>query len=191
MRNCRRSRPRCSPLVAFIDIRKAYDVVCREGLLWKLRQHGVASCEWRAVASLLGPSAARARLPTGQSPAWACRHGVRQGSVRSPLLFLVFIDDLAQELLRIPGLTVHGLAVTSLLYADDFALLAETPAALQAGLNAASAWAAKWRVTFGVGPTKSAVDCFSRSRAARGESLFIWAADDCRGSKSTGTWESC
>ena len=155
------------PLVAFVDVRKAYDVVWREGLLWKLRGRGVAGPEWHAVAALLGRSAAFAQLHGGRSPVWMCSDGVRQGSVLSPLLFLVFIDDLAHALLQIPG-------IMSFLYADDIAIIADTPEALQAGLDAISRWAANWRMSFGAGAAKSAVMQFPRGRG-EGESPFTLA----------------
>ena len=44
---------RSVPRVAFIDIRKAFDCVWRDGLLWKLCQRGVHGAEWHAVAALL------------------------------------------------------------------------------------------------------------------------------------------
>lgn len=165
----RRSR---RPLVAFLDIRKAFDVVWRDALLWKLRLKQLRGAEWHAIAALLAPTFAYARLPRGNSPPWHAAHGVRQGSVLSPLLFLVFIDDLAQALLRIPGVTLPGYSLAALLYADDLALLAETPAALQAALDIAGAWAARWRMSFGRGPTKTAVMQVSPRGPASGDSPF-------------------
>ena len=165
------ARPRSRPLVAFIDIRKAFDVVWREGLLWKLWCRGARGAEWQAVAALLNPSTSFARTPHGHSPPWASLHGVRQGSILSPLLFLIYIDDLAHALLEVPGISLPGFSITALLYADDIAIVAETPEALQAALDVASAWAESWRATFGTGPSKSAVICF-RGGASQGESPF-------------------
>ena len=58
--------------------------------------------------------------------------GVRQGCVMSPVLFSLFINGLARELKkRGQGVDIGGRRVQMLLYADDIALLAETPDDLQ------------------------------------------------------------
>ena len=47
--------------------------------------------------------------------------------------------------------------VWGFLYADDLVLAADSTSDLQAALDAASRWADRWRLSFGVGPSKSAV----------------------------------
>ena len=78
-------------LVAFVDIRKAYDSVWRDGLLVKLWARGVRGRLWALCAALLGDTSARVRVGGSLSREWAEGRGVRQGAILSPLLFLVFI----------------------------------------------------------------------------------------------------
>ena len=42
-------------------IRKAFDVVWRKGLLWKLHSRGILGSLWHVVAAFLGPSSAFVR----------------------------------------------------------------------------------------------------------------------------------
>lgn len=171
-RGPRGRRPR--PLVAFVDLRKAFDTVWRAGLLWKLRARGVRQSEWFAIEALLSNTWSRVRLPAGTSPPWEGDAGVRQGSVLSPLLFLIFIDDLAQELSVVPGVSLPTCSLSSLLYADDIAILADDEAALQRALDIVGAWASRWRMTIGTGPRKTAVMRFLHG-PQEGMSPFVLA----------------
>ena len=50
--------------------------------------------------------------------------------------------------------------VTTLLYADDMVILAETPEELQSALDAVARWAQDYGFSFNAGPEKSAVMVF-------------------------------
>jgi hypothetical protein len=68
----------------------------------------------------------------------------------SPMLFALFIDDLLRELdaadggLVMTGSRARGRRVTCIAYADDIALLASSPAALQRLLDIVSRWVSDW-----------------------------------------------
>jgi hypothetical protein len=78
--------------------------------------------------------------------------------VLSPLLYAIFINDLA-EVLRSRGLGIDawGRRVPLLLYADDIVLLASTPEELQQMLDVTSAYARSWQFRFNTKPGKSNV----------------------------------
>ena len=87
--------------------------------------------------------------------------GVREGSIMSPLLYVLFIDGLLQEL-RSQGLGVHithkntleKTWVGALMYADDLVMLADTPAELQLMMDVIAKYARKWRFQINDGKTK-------------------------------------
>ena len=69
----------------------------------------------------------------------ACTRGVKQGDVCSPVLFSLFINELALEII---GSGKHGVTLSPdfielfiLLFADDIILSSETVAGLQNQLN--------------------------------------------------------
>ena len=88
------------PLYAFfLDIRKAYDTVWRDGLMFKLLKKGVTGRLGRVVSQPLLKSQSRVRFEHHTPPYFPISLGVGQGDP----LFDVYIDDLLEELHTRPG----------------------------------------------------------------------------------------
>ena len=76
------------PLFAwFVDFRKAYDSVWREGLFYKLVQYGCSRNFIRVLLSMYSSVRAAVRLNAGVTPSFASNIGLKQGCNLSPTLF--------------------------------------------------------------------------------------------------------
>ena len=78
--------------VFFLDISKAFDRVCHEGLIFKWKQNGISDDLLEIVSDLLGNRNQNVFL-NGQNLSLTNVHtGALQVSILGPLLFLIFND---------------------------------------------------------------------------------------------------
>ena len=77
---------------AFIDLEKAFDRVPREVLWWAMRQLGVEEWLVQVVMSMYEGARTVVRASFGNSESFPVRVGVHQGSVLSPLLFIMVME---------------------------------------------------------------------------------------------------
>ena len=167
-----RSRNRTPTLCAFLDIRKAFDVAWRDAALLRLHKAGVVGQMWALIHDMVSNRTAEVRIDCHYSDSWDVEDGIGQGAVLSGLLFNLLINGLAAAVRRAcPGVRLGRSPVATrvplLMYADDVAILADTPNELQRALDAATGWAKMWRFQFGIGVTKSAVMWFHAGRRPR------------------------
>src|SRR5258706_155782 len=104
--------------MAFVDLEKAFDRVPREVLWWALRQPGVEEWIVKVIQAMYEGVTTSVRLRGGETEEFAVRVGVHEGSVLSPLLFIIVLEELSKKF-RV-GLPWE------LFYADDLALMAES-----------------------------------------------------------------
>jgi len=105
--------------VLFLDIKKAFDRVDHVILLQRLHNAGIRGKAWLWIRSFL--SNRRMRTVDGSlcSNWQLIGHGVPQGCVLSPLLFLVFIESASKAITGDP----HCALVSLVLFADDGAVV--------------------------------------------------------------------
>ena len=97
-----------------------------------------------------------------RSSSFTITNGTRQGSVLSPTLFSVYLDDLLKQLRRL-GLGCHmgGVWVGAAGYADDLILLAPSRSAMKTMLGVCEDFADLHNLTFSTDPdaSKSKTKC--------------------------------
>ena len=102
----------------FLDISKAFDKVLHKGLIYKLRQYGFSGNLLALLTVLLSNRKQRVVL-NGRHSSWAyIKAGFLQGSILGPLLFLVYINDLTENLHSNPKLFADDTSLFSIV-ADE------------------------------------------------------------------------
>ena len=87
----------------FIDIRKAYDTVWRDGLWFKMREAGVDEHTIKMMQAMTSKVLRTVLINDDKTAEFEVTGGVPQGSVLSPLLYAIFINGL-DKALRAKGL---------------------------------------------------------------------------------------
>ena len=116
--------------LAFFDIAKAYDSVCRvrELLYTKLRSIGFGGQVVALIRSMYFNDSVRVNLNEGLSDPVYFTQGVKQGCSLSPMLFALYIASLGMALDGTKlGVKLGNVILTALFFADDLLLLSRTP----------------------------------------------------------------
>ena len=119
----------------FLDIRKAYDTVFHEGLWKRMLNKGIGGKIWRVVKNLYREVGSCVRLGEENTDWFSLEVGLRQGCILSPILFSIFIDELAKEVKKVGGARYGEVVLSLLLFADDIVLVAESAKMLQKMLD--------------------------------------------------------
>ena len=104
--------------MAFVDLEKAFDRVPRKVIWWALRKLGVEEWIVRLVKGMYANAQSRVHVSEGFSKEFEVKVGVHQGSVLSPLLFIIVLEALSREFRA--GVPWEDL------YADDLVIIADS-----------------------------------------------------------------
>ena len=125
--------------VAFIDFRKAFDSIVRMKLWTVLKKHGIKGKMYQAITGMYNTVKAKVRAGSDLTESFMCPLGLKQGDICSPVLFSLFINELANEIMQQGR---HGIQllpdlvqILILLFADDVILASDTVCGLQNQLN--------------------------------------------------------
>jgi hypothetical protein len=144
--------------VAFLDIKAAYDSVDRRILWRRCLNRGICPDAVDVLKQLFDHNSSQVVVNGRKSNPFYIEAGVLQGSVLSPCLYSIFIDDLARELNEHHKVTVGSSLINCTMYADDIALFADEPWKLQELLNICSSHADRNRYRFNSSKCESISD---------------------------------
>jgi len=104
--------------LAFVDLEKAYDRVPRELVWWALRKKLVPENLIALIRTLYKDPVSTVKTAVGNTDDFGVDVGVHQGSVLSPLLFIIVMNEITNGIKK--GLPWE------ILFADDLILIAES-----------------------------------------------------------------
>ena len=106
--------------LCFFDLQKAFDSVEYPILLKRLYDAGINGKTWRLIKAWYNQPKCRVRVDGQLSAEFAIERGVLQGSVLSPVLFLLVMDPLLRDLEQNKlGPSISGIYAGAYAHADD------------------------------------------------------------------------
>ena len=119
----------------FIDLKNAYDKVNIDRLVYKLYKKNIPYCIVRLIASLFYECQSTVVVNRVLSQLIPRHCGLFQGSILSPILFNVYIDDLADMINR-----ENSMIPKCILFADDILLQSRTEHEMNEHLSILNTW---------------------------------------------------
>ena len=138
-----------------LDISKAFDRVWHAGLLHKLKFSGISGQIFSLISSFLSNRRLRVVLDGKSSQEYPVIAGVLQGSILGPTHFLLYINDLRDDVIC----DIDIYADDTTLYsrcdqASDLLQQLELASELESDLREMMDWGKKWLVDFNAGKTQ-------------------------------------
>lgn len=138
-------------LTIFLDLAKAFDTVSVPKLMSKMERIGIRGLPLKLLGDYLGDRKQRVKIDNWCSQETPVNFGVPQGSVLSPTLFLIYINELTN--LRIPGCKIFSFADDTALYFSGQDWM-EVFALAQSGFCKVNNWLLRNTLTLNVTKTK-------------------------------------
>jgi hypothetical protein len=141
----RRRNSNLTTYMCFLDLKKAYDMVCHDILLQKLKDKQIDPRVINILQSLYQKSSMQVRIDNTLSEAFPYERGVRQGCPTSPLCFDIFIDDILNRIgkIKVPGIQEGA---DGICFADDTLIFASSETDLKHKLLMIKEWMSKNRM---------------------------------------------
>lgn len=136
--------------MVFCDISKAFDRVWHQSLIFKLKQYGISEKLLLFLENYLSNRKQSVLLNDVISSSLPVTAGVPQGSVLGPLLFLIYVNDISENLLSLTRL-----------FADDSSLfvsatnIEDLEGILNHDLLIITNWAKQWLIKLNPSKTEA------------------------------------
>ena len=139
-----------------LDCSKAFDKCKFDKLFQKLIDKGLPAVVVRVLIFAYEEQQGWVKLGGRNSSSFSLTNGTRQGSVLSPLLFSIYLDDLLGELRRLQlGCHIGGWWFGASAYADDLILLAPNREVLQRMVSTCEKYGQQHNLVFSTDPVPS------------------------------------
>ncbi|PJE77674.1 hypothetical protein CI610_03399 [invertebrate metagenome] len=150
-------------LVAFLDSNKAFDSVWQEGLFYKLYNMGIKGKIWLIMKQMYSCFTSNVVFNGFKSESVIMKRGILQGGSLSAKMYLVFINDLLNEVESSgKGAVVHSSRVNIPTQADDICVITNNVESLQHLLSMCDNYSRKWRFTFSASKSKIVVFTYKK-----------------------------
>ncbi|POW08154.1 hypothetical protein PSTT_07772 [Puccinia striiformis] len=135
--------------ILYIDFQKAFNRVPHEGLWAKMRSIGIHEDLIQIIRKGYDESLIQCRLGDNLSEPFTRKIGTRQGCPLSPLLFILFVNDILESITE--GIEVPGLKepVKGLLFADDTLIFADNKRQIESICKRLDKYCSKWHFALG------------------------------------------
>ena len=109
----------CYPSPIFLDISKPFDRVWHEGLIYKIQSTGISGTPLKLIKSFLSARFQHVLL-NSQASSWSpIPASVPQGSILGPLFFLIYINDLGNNISSTVKLFPDNTSIFSIVHDID------------------------------------------------------------------------
>ena len=141
------------PCCIFLDFAKAFDTVNHSILLSKLNHYGIRGQAFKLIESYLTDREQCVQLNESTSSMETIKHGVPQGSILGPLLFLLYINDIS-NCSKVLNFYLFADDTTIFFSHKNFAILEET---INTELAHVSEWLIANKLSLNVGKSNALV----------------------------------
>ena len=155
----------------FLDVRKAFDTVWIDGILYKLfSELGIRGRMWKVMKDLYTNVKAQVLYAGFLSRKINVSQGTEQGRILAPFMYKVYVNGLLCVLTNhCYAIFINGLRIPSPSFADDITLLVLYPCFLQTFMSICCKYGIKWRYEFN--HSKSGIVTFGQSKPQHFESM--------------------
>ena len=136
----------------FVDLKKAFDSVWRQGLLHKMKCLGLGKKVVNLVSGMYRYTCTSIIHNDKILPKILTNKGVKQGDNLSPPFFNIYINDLPEaiEVGKTDPVTLMDTNINCLMWADDIILMSEKVEGLQQCINNLEKYCMKWKLEINI-----------------------------------------
>jgi hypothetical protein len=166
----------------FVDFSKAFDTIPHPLLFYQLMTKGLHGNVLKVLRSMYSSLQSCVRTPQGLTELFDCARGTRQGCMLSPFLFSLYVAEIVTMLdeADCKGVFINEdfPNVTSLLFADDLVLCADSVGRLQKMIDVIVRFCERWGLAVNI--SKTAVMVFRNGGPLRENEKWYFRGEPLR-----------